>query len=85
MKNPLDYVKHIVKDPITTIDEANTRKKEIMPLFFISLGVMVVGTLLMSLLDGMMVMSVLSLIGLVGVGFCGFLFFVISSAKKRFE
>ena len=32
MKNPIAYLKHIVKDPINTIAEADARKKEIMPL-----------------------------------------------------
>ena len=30
MKNPLAYLKHIVKDPVNTIAEADARKKEIM-------------------------------------------------------
>ena len=32
MKNPLKYLKHIVKDPITTTAEAAARKNEIMVL-----------------------------------------------------
>lgn len=84
MKNPLAYLKHIVKDPINTIDEANARKKEIMPLLYVSAGVLALGVILQvaAKLD---FMAVFSFIGLVGVVFCLFLFGVISSAKKRFE
>ena len=46
MKNPIAYIKHLVKDPITTMAEANARKKEIMPLLYGSLGVLAVGLIL---------------------------------------
>ena len=84
MKNPLAYLKHIVKDPINTIDEANARKKEIMPLLYSSVGVMALG-LILQVAAGLDFMMIFSFIGLIGAGFCGFLFLVISSAKKRFE
>ena len=84
MKNPLNYLKHIVKDPINTIDEADTRKKEIMPLFYSSLGILALGVIL-QLVAKLDFMAILSFIGLVGVVFCLFLFSVIKGAKKRFE
>lgn len=84
MKNPLQYLKHIVKDPINTIAEANARKKEIMPLFYGSLGVLALGLILQAA-AGLDFMMAFSFIGLIGVAFCGFLFMVISTAKKRFE
>lgn len=83
MKNPLKYLKHITKDPVTTISEAKARKKEIMPLFFISLGVLVISVVLQTFIDSL-IMSIFLLIGLIGVGFCGFLFFVIQKAKQKF-
>ena len=84
MKNPLTYLKHIVKDPIKTIDEANARKKEIMPLLYVSVGVIAISVILQTVakLD---FMSIFSLIGLIGVGFCGFLFMVINKAKSKFQ
>lgn len=84
MKNPLNYFKHIVKDPINTITEADARKKEIMPLFYVSLGVLGLG-LILQLVAKLDFMAVLSFVGLVGVAFCGFLFWVIKKAKERFE
>lgn len=84
MKNPLAYLKHIVKDPINTIAEADARKKEIMPLFYGSAGVLALG-LILQVAAKLDFMVAFSFIGLVGVGFCGFLFMVVSSAKKRFE
>ncbi len=84
MKNPLKYLKHIVKDPINTIAEADKRKKEIMPLLYVSLGVLALG-LILQIAAGLDFMVAFSFIGFVGVAFCGFLFFVISGAKKRFE
>lgn len=84
MTNPLVYLKHIVKDPINTIAEADARKKEIMPLLCGSAGVLALG-LILQVAAKLDFMVVFSFIGLVGVAFCGFLFMVISSAKKRFE
>lgn len=83
MKNPLAYLKHIVKDPINTIAEADARKKEIMPLLYGSLGALAVGLILQVI--GLDFMMFLTFIGAIGAAFCGFLFMVISSAKKRFE
>lgn len=84
MKNPLNYFKHIVKDPIKTIAEADARKKEIMPLFYGSVGVIVISVILQIAVE-LDFMSIFSFIGLVGAGFCGFLFMVINKAKTRFQ
>lgn len=84
MKNPLKYLKHIVKDPINNIAEADTRKKEIMPLFYVSLGILAVG-LILQLAVKLEFMAALSFVGLVGVAFCAFLFSVIKGARQRFE
>lgn len=84
MKNPLTYLKHIVKDPINTIAEADARKKEIMPLLYGSAGVLALG-LILQLAAKLDAMAVLSFVGLVGVAFCAFLFWVIKKAKERFE
>lgn len=84
MKNPLKYLKHIVKDPINTIAEADARKKEIMPLLYGSIGALVLGVILQvaAKLD---FMAVLSFIGLAGAVVCVFLLAVIKDAKKRFQ
>lgn len=84
MKNPLTYLKHIVKDPINTIAEADARKKEVMPLLYGSLGALALG-LILQLAAGLNFMAVLSFIGLAGAAFCAFLLSIISTAKKRFE
>lgn len=84
MKNPLEYLKHIVKDPINTIAEADARKKEIMPLLYVSLGVLALG-LILQLAAELDFMAFFSFIGLVGVAFCVFLFWIIKKAKERFE
>lgn len=83
MKKLLTYLKHIVKDPIKTIAEADARKKEIMPLFYGSIGVLAVG-LILQVIAKLDLMAIFSFIGLVGVAFCGFLFWVIKKAKERF-
>ena len=82
-KNPLNWLKHVVKDPINTIDEANARQKEIMPGLYIALGVMVVGAVLQVLLklDFMVIFTMAG--GLFAV-FFGFLLFVAKKAKERF-
>ena len=84
MKNPLAYLKHIVKDPITTITEADTRKKEIMPLLYGSAGVLALG-LILQIAAELDFMAAFSFIGLVGIVFCLFLFSVIQKAKQKFE
>ena len=84
MKNPIKFLKHIVKDPINTIDEANVRKKEIIPWLIGSLAVAVV----FCVLDGILGTGILMIFGLIGVFaamFFGFLLFVIKKAKEKFE
>ena len=84
MKNPLKYLKHLVKDPVNTIAEADARKKEIMPLLYGSLGILALGVVL-QLAAKLDFMAALSFIGLVGVAFCAFLFTVLKGIKARFE
>ncbi len=84
MKNPLKFLKHIVKDPIKTIAEADARKKEIMPLLFGSVGVMVASVILQTVAE-LDFMTIFSFIGLLGAGFCGFLLMVIKKAKTKFQ
>lgn len=84
MKNPLKYLKHLVKDPINTIAEADARKKEIMPLLYGSLGVLAVGVILQVAVK-LDFMAIFSFIGLVGAAFFGFLLSVANTVKKRFE
>ena len=83
IKELLAWFKHIVKDPIKTIAEADARKKEIMPLLYVSIGVTVVFTVLNALLE-LGFFMIFALIGLIGIGFCAFLLFVISKAKTKF-
>ena len=84
MKNPLAYLKHIVKDPVTTIAEADTREAEILPLFYGSAGVLLVGIIL-QIAAKLDFMAVFSFIGLAGTAFCIFLFSILESARQRFE
>ena len=61
MGNPIKYLKHVIKDPITNMQEADTRKKELKPLLFTSIGLVVAGVI------GMMFLSFLSVIAFLGV------------------
>lgn len=83
MKNPLTYLKHIVKDPINTMAEADARKKEIMPLLYGSIGLTVVGIALQLILK-LEFFVAFSFIGVVGALFCAFLLFILSKAKTKF-
>ena len=83
MKNPITYLKHIVKDPVNTMAEADARKKEIMPLLFGSIGLTVVGVALQLILE-LQFFVAFSFIGIVGALFCGFLLFVLGKAKTKF-
>lgn len=84
MKNPIQYFKHLVKDPINTIAEADARKKEVLPWFigFAAFGVLMGG---LSCIEALSFLSLFTIIGVVGIMFFGFLLLVISMAKKRFE
>ena len=84
MKNPIVYLKHLVKDPINTIAEADERKKEIMPILYGSLGVFAVGLILQVAVQ-LDFMVALTAIGAIASGFCAFLLTIISAAKKRFQ
>lgn len=84
MKNPLKHLKHMWKDPINTIDEANARKKEVLPWLYGSIGVAVLGAGL-SNIKGLSFLMFLGLVGVFGVMAFGFMLFVIKKAKAKFE
>ena len=84
MKNPLKFLKHVVKDPINTIPEANARKKEILSILYVSLGILALG-LILQLAAKLDFMVILSFIGLAGVGFSLFLLSTVNKFKKKFE
>ena len=77
-----NYFKHIFKDPINSIEEADQRKKELKPLLFVSIGVMVAFVALGALVD---FLSFFGVIGLAGVVVSLFLMGVCNSIKKRFK
>ena len=83
MKNPLAYLKHLVKDPINTNEEADARKAEIMPLLYGSAGLLALGVIL-QVVARLEFMVVFSVIGLFGAVFFAFLLSVITQAKARF-
>ena len=72
MKNPILHVKHLWKDPINNIEEANTRKKEVMPWLLGSVGAAVLFCGLGGAL-GIGILSVFGFVGIVGVMVFGFL------------
>ena len=51
MKKLIEYLKFLIKEPINTIAEANTRKKAIMPFFYGSVGAMVLGVTLQTITE----------------------------------
>lgn len=83
MKNPFAYIKHLMKDPVNTIEEANGRKKEILPWFYGCLGVLVLGVVL-SVLE-VDTTGLVGTIGLFAAGFFAFLLLVIQDLKEKFE
>ena len=85
MKNPLAYLKHLVKDPINTIAEADTRKKEIMPWLYGSIALAVVPSVLGGAISALGFLTIFGIIGIFAVMFFGFLLFVIKKAKEKFQ
>ena len=85
MKNPINYLKHLVKDPINTIAEADARKKEIMPWLYGSIALAVVPSVLGGMIEALSFLTIIGLIGIFATMFFGFLLFVIKKAKERFK
>lgn len=84
MKNPFKQLKHLFKDPVNTIDEANARKKEIMPWFYVSIAI----AALFGILDGILgtgFLMIFALVGIAGVMVFGFLLFALKKIRARFE
>ena len=84
MKNPLAYLKHLVKDPVNTIAEADARKKEIMPFLYGSIGILALG-LILQLAAKLDFMATFSFIGLASTGFFVFLLCMLKDITKKFE
>lgn len=85
MKNPLVFLKHIVKDPINTIAEADARKKEIMPWLYGSIALAVVPSVLGGAIEALSFLTIFGMIGIFATMFFGFLLFVIKKAKEKFK
>ena len=85
MKNPIAYLKHLVKDPINTIDEADARKKEIMPWLYGSIALAVVASVLGGAVSALAFLTIFGLIGIFATMFFAFLLFVIKKAKEKFK
>ena len=83
MKNPISYLKHLIKDPVNTPEEANARKKKLMPFLFGSLGVIILGVIL-QLAAGLDFVGVLYFVGLISTAFFGYLLWMITKIKERF-
>ena len=84
MKKLIEHLKHMWKDPINTIDEANARKKEIMPWLYGSIGAAVLFSSL-SNINGLGFLMIFGLVGVFGVMAFGFMLFIIKKAKQRFQ
>ena len=82
--NPFKTIKHLVKDPINTIAEADERKKEILPWLYGSIGLAVLSCGL-SNIEPLGFLMFFGLVGVFGVMLFGFLLFVIKKAKQKFE
>ena len=85
MKNPLTYLKHLVKDPINTIAEADARKKEIMPWLYGSIALAVIPSVLGGAVEALSFLTIFGMIGIFAIMFFAFLLFVIKKAKDRFK
>ncbi len=84
MKNPIPYLKHLVKDPITTVAEADARKKEILPWLYGSIALAVVPSVLSGLIEALGFLMIFGMIGIFATMFFGFLIFVTVKPKQKF-
>lgn len=85
MGNPIAYIKHLMKDPINTIAEADARKKEIMPWLYGSIALAVVPSVLGGAIDALSFLIIFGMFGIFATMFFGFLLFVIKKAKEKFK
>ena len=85
MGNPIAYLKHLVKDPINTIAEADARKKEIMPWLYGSIALGVIPTVLGGAISALGFLTIFGMIGIFATMFFGFLLFVIKKSKEKFK
>ncbi len=84
-KNPIAYLKHLWKDPITTTAEADARKKEIMPLLIGCIAVFLLMAILSAVIPSLQnVLMIVCMIPGFGAIACGFLLLVIKKAKEKF-
>ena len=84
MKNPIAHLKHLWKDPINTIEEADARKKEVMPWFIGSVALAVVPGVLSGFLN-MAFLTVFTIVFFFAALAFGFMLFVIKKAKEKFK
>ena len=83
--NIIGYIKHLFKDPITTVDECEARKKEIMPWFLGSIGLAVVPSAIGGAVSALSFLTIFGMIGIFAVMFFGFLLYVTIKAKEKFK
>lgn len=84
IKQVFAHLKHLWKDPINTVAEADERKKEVMPWLLGSIGATVLFCGL-SNIGPLGFLMVFGMIGMVGVMAFGFMLFIIKKAKTKFE
>ena len=83
MKNPIKHLKHLWKDPINTIDEANARKKEILPWLYGCIAAAVLFCAL-SNIGPLGFLMIFGMVAVFGVMAFGFLLFIVKKAKEKF-
>ena len=83
MKELLAKLKHMWKDPINTIEEADARKKEIMPWLYGCIAAAVLFCVLSNVgpLGFLMLFGIIAIFGVMAFGF---MLFVIKKAKEKF-
>lgn len=84
MKNPIQQIKHMWKDPINNVAEADARKKEVMPWLIGSAAVAAVFCILDGIL-GTGFLMIPGFVGICGVMLFGFMLFIIGKAKEKFK
>ena len=84
MKNPIDYFKHLIKDPVNTIEEAEQRRKKILPFCIGIIG----GTAVLVAIGLIFDLLLLSCVGLFALAMSAYYFWtifkMIGKIKKKF-
>ena len=93
-KNFFAHLMHLWRDPVKTVKEANDRRKEVLRLLLISLGLFFIPMLCQSFIDGLpipvysvinTILNVLIAVGVIGTLYAAFLMYILTKVTAALK